>query len=79
MTDEQILSFTKNAPTPRYVFDLGELERRVAFLRAHLPEEVELCYAVKANTFIIEKAAEIVDLLEICSSMAWLISCLREE
>lgn len=67
MTDEQILSFTKNAPTPLYVFDLGELERRVAFLRAHLPEEVELCYAVKANTFIIEKAAEIVDLLEICS------------
>lgn len=67
MTDEQILSFTKNAPTPLYVFDLGELEKRVAFLRSCLPEKVELCYAVKANTFIIEKAAEIVDLLEICS------------
>ena len=67
MTDEQILSFTKNAPTPLYIFDLGELEKRVAFLRSCLPEKVELCYAVKANTFIIEKAAEIVDLLEICS------------
>lgn len=67
MTDEQILSFTKNASTPLYVFDLGELEKRVAFLRSCLPEKVELCYAVKANTFIIEKAAEIVDLLEICS------------
>ena len=67
MTTEQILSLTEKEPTPLYVFDLGELSRRIAYLKSVLPEKTELCYAVKANTFIIQKAAELVDYLEICS------------
>ena len=67
MTTEQILSLTSGEATPAYIFDLGELEKRISYLRRSLPSEVELCYAVKANTFIIEKACELVDYLEICS------------
>ena len=67
MTDEQILSLTETKATPSYIFDLGELARRISYLRASLPSEVELCYAVKANSFIIGKACELVDYLEICS------------
>ncbi|MBR5975901.1 MAG: alanine racemase [Clostridiales bacterium] len=67
MTDEKILELLKNHPTPFYVFDLGELRSRVKYLKSALPEKVELCYAVKANTFIAKAASECVDLLEICS------------
>ncbi len=57
----------QNVRTPLYVFDLGELERRIAFLRANLPSQVELCYAVKANPFIVKQASVLADGLEICS------------
>ena len=67
MTTEQILSLTSGEATPAYIFDLGELEKRISYLRRSIPSEIELCYAVKANTFIIEKACELVDYLEICS------------
>lgn len=60
----EILSKEK---TPFYVFDTSVLEKRIKYLREHLPTGVELCYAVKANTFIAEKASELVDRLEICS------------
>jgi diaminopimelate decarboxylase len=35
--------------TPCYVYDRGRLTARVALLREHLPAEVELHYAIKAN------------------------------
>lgn len=53
--------------TPMYVFDVGVLEQRIHFLRSHLPSEVDLCYAVKANTFLIKEVSEFVERLEICS------------
>ena len=49
--------------TPFYVFDTSALEKRIKYLREHLPKNVELCYAVKANTFISKKASELVDRL----------------
>lgn len=53
--------------TPIYVFDLVELERRIEYLRERLPKDTVFCYAVKANTFILEKISCLVDRLEICS------------
>ena len=53
--------------TPIYVFDLVELERRIEYLRERLPKDTGFCYAVKANTFILEKISCLVDRLEICS------------
>lgn len=53
--------------TPLYVYDLPELRRRIQYLRESLPAYVKLCYAVKANTFILEEVVRLVDRLEICS------------
>ena len=53
--------------TPAYVFDLAVLRARVAYLRAQLPPQVKLCYAVKANTFLLQALHPWVDHLEICS------------
>lgn len=53
--------------TPVYVFNIAVLKSRIQYLRSALPEDVRLCYAVKANTFIVKEAADYVDCLEICS------------
>ena len=37
------------------VFDADVLRERTAKIRAAMPENVSLCYAVKANTFIIKE------------------------
>ena len=50
-----------------YVFDIGELKRRISYLRENLPPYAELCYAVKANPFISEEIENDVERFEICS------------
>ncbi|MGM9635760.1 MAG: diaminopimelate decarboxylase family protein [Candidatus Avispirillum sp.] len=50
-----------------YVFDADVLRERTAKIRAAMPENVSLCYAVKANTFIIKELIGSVDSFEICS------------
>ncbi len=57
----------KDSDTPFYIFDTAVLKKRIEFLRASLPARVRLCYAVKANTFIIGEAEKYVDCFEICS------------
>ena len=67
MTQEQIARIAREWGTPAYVFDTGALEDRVAYLKSHLPERVRLCYAVKANNFIIGALDPLVPRFEICS------------
>ena len=57
----------KQCESAFYVFDLEQARARIRFLRAHLPEGVALCYAVKANTFIIGGLLRDVERFEICS------------
>ena len=53
--------------TPMYVFDSRVLRNRVAYLRQNLPDNVSLCYAVKANTFIMKELEGSVERFEVCS------------
>lgn len=53
--------------TPFYAFDLSTLRKRIEFIKSSLPKNVDLCYAVKANTFIISEAEKSVPRLEVCS------------
>ncbi|MDO4381143.1 MAG: alanine racemase [Clostridia bacterium] len=50
-----------------YVFDSDVLLERVKYLKKSLPENVSLCYAVKANTFIIKELIGCVEHFEVCS------------
>ena len=54
-------------PTPLYVFDSGSLKERVEYLRRHLPRGIRLCYAMKANSFVLKELEELVDGFEVCS------------
>lgn len=67
MHESELLSLAERFPTPFYLFDGEELERRVAHLRAVLPPDTGLCYAVKANPFLARELGGLVERLEICS------------
>ena len=56
-----------NSETAFYVFDIDRLLQRAAHLKKKLSERVELCYAVKANTFIIGEFIGKIGRFEVCS------------
>lgn len=53
--------------TPLYILDTDELVRRMKRFREIFGEKIGLCYAMKANAFIVEEMAQIADRIEVCS------------
>ena len=55
--------------TPFYVYDRARMTERVALLRRHLPKEIHLHYAMKANPMpaVVQHMAGLVDGLDIAS------------
>ena len=64
ITTEKIL---KSYATPLYVFETDALKNRVDYLKSRLPKDVSLCYAIKANTFIVSDLCPYIEKLEVCS------------
>lgn len=67
INSEWIKGVVKKFETPLYLFDLAELKGRVGEIRKHLGGDIELCYAMKANPFLISYLDEVVDRFEVCS------------
>ena len=67
MNETQLKKLLEKKETPFYLFDLCELRRRIYALRQAFPYHVRLCYAVKANTFILKEMGGLVDRFEICT------------
>ena len=67
MKQEIIENILNNFETPIYVFDIDKLKQRIRFLRENLTKRLELCYAIKANTFIVKEINDDVDRFEVCS------------
>lgn len=67
LRDAELRRLADEFGTPLYVFDTRELAPRVERLRSALPEGTGLCYAVKANTFVMGALTPLVDRLEVCS------------
>ena len=55
--------------TPFYAYDRQQITERVAFLRQHLPTEVHLHYAMKANPMpaVVQHMASLVDGIDVAS------------
>jgi diaminopimelate decarboxylase len=53
--------------TPFYIFDTDILANQIKKIRTVLGSDVELCYAMKANPFVIKELQDIVDYFEVCS------------
>jgi diaminopimelate decarboxylase len=55
-------------PTPSYVFDFDEAKRRAEKIRSRLPQNASLCYAIKANAFLLHALKNLDGILfEVCS------------
>lgn len=67
MEEQIIKKIVQEYGTPTYVFDIPRVNDRIKYLRNLLPENVLLCYAIKANTFIVKDIEENIDRFEVCS------------
>ena len=67
MDEDMIKKIIHDFDTPVYVFDIGILKKRIQYLQENLPQKVTLCYAVKANTFLIKEINQFIDRFEVCS------------
>lgn len=57
----------KNYGTPSYIFDLDALKDRTEYIRESLGKNIGLCFAMKANPFIIKTLSALTERLEVCS------------
>ena len=78
MNTEELRIAAATYGTPTYIFDVREVEARIRLLRRLLPEDTGLCFAVKANPFLIPYVADMVDRLEVCSPGEYEI-CIQEQ
>ncbi len=67
MKDSELLRLAGEFGTPLYVFDTDLLKKRMERIRALVPEEIGLCYSIKANPFLIPAMNALVSRLEVCS------------
>ncbi|MGN1344396.1 MAG: diaminopimelate decarboxylase family protein [Traorella sp.] len=67
MKENQINEILKKYPTPIYVFDIFTLKERIQYLKKHLGKDIHLCYAMKANPFLVSMVINDVERVEVCS------------
>lgn len=67
MNRETMERLAKKEMTPAYVFDLDVLRERVVNLRETFRGKADICFAMKANSFLVRPLMELVDRLEVCS------------
>lgn len=55
----------KRYSTPLFIFDCDSINKRISYLKSVLCTDI--CYAIKANTFVIKEIKDSIDRIEICS------------
>ena len=63
--------------TPTYVFDIDELTKRIKKIKDIVGKNINLCYAMKANPFLVDSMKPFVEKFEVCSPGEFAI-CERE-
>ena len=61
------LIIKNNEKTPYYIFNILELKNRINKINEYLPENSKLCYAIKANPFLLNYIKNEDLLFEVCS------------
>lgn len=67
MINNDILNLAKENQTPFYIFDSDILEKRMEDLKKIIAPNAELCYAIKANPFLVPLLQNTGILFEVCS------------
>lgn len=63
----QLQTIARECATPAYLFDIDELISRIKMVKQELAQPIQLCYAMKANPFLIKPIQTCVDKYEVCS------------
>lgn len=53
--------------SPCYIFDIEQLLNRVSHIKGILGNKASLCYAIKANTFLVPYMDKVIEKYEVCS------------
>ncbi|MCM1082820.1 MAG: hypothetical protein NC393_03885 [Clostridium sp.] len=77
MDYEKIKALALQYGTPAYVFFEDILSDLTEKIRRSLPNDIGLCFAMKANPFLAERLSHMTDRLEVCSQGEYEI-CIRE-
>ncbi len=75
--EEKIGELAKLHGTPLYIFDKEELCKRIGDIQKMLGEDITLCYAMKANPFLVDALKPLISKFEVCSPGEFAI-CRRE-
>lgn len=67
MTTEMLKQAVSQYQTPAYVFDLDALSERLMMIQKALGFDITLCYAMKANPFLVNPMTDLVERFEVCS------------
>ena len=69
LTDQMVKCICEEQRTPAYVFDIDSIKERIGWIRRVLDNDagIHICYAMKANPFLIGEIDSIVDNFEVCS------------
>lgn len=63
----QVHQLEQQCQTPCYLFHEGKAKENIQMLRNYLGDSVEICYAVKANPWLVSILQNAVDRLDICT------------
>ena len=61
MNQEILQAYLRQEETPAYIFDLDMLKSRVHMMKTILGEQAEICFAMKANPFLIGSLKDTAD------------------
>lgn len=67
INDATLMNAVQTYKTPLYLFDLDSLAGQIQKIKGILGNQVELCYAMKANPFLTKSLVNQVDFFEVCS------------
>ena len=63
---EKITQLAKENSTPLYIFDKDELADRISSIKRIVGDGVTICYAMKANPFLLDAAKKLNVKFEVC-------------
>ncbi|WP_257937922.1 diaminopimelate decarboxylase family protein [Campylobacter lari] len=67
MKNEELLNIAKKHSTPSFLFDVQALLSRIKAMKDILDNKYELCFAMKANPFLITYISKNIEKIEVCS------------
>lgn len=67
MREEIIKHSIQEYSTPFYLFDVDEAKQRINYIRESLQGIAKVCFAIKANPFLMKSVRDCVDKFEVCS------------